>query len=339
MKKFATLSIFLFLLSGCIDRVTEEEERPFDEEARNIEQPDEKEEEPVTQVSVMVTEINSDKPLANQQVKIVWSDENDSSHILTTDEQGVVEFKDIAIGVEATLIVENPIYEVRRTFTTKEIREDIVVQTLAQGGPLGVPVVMQEPALPTGCEITSLTSIFNYFGETVTKEVMASDYLKQIPLWVEGDRVVGVDPQEAFIGTPTSPRGVYVFPRGIIDSAQKYADAINKSYLTEDLSGLGEEEISTYINNGVPVLMWITIDLKPPVTKNGWWIDGTDEYHDMFQNQHAVVLTAVDDTTITIMDPLKGTVTHDKTEFFTSYEQLGSMAMTVYPNLSSQEKE
>lgn len=337
LRRLVTLSIFLVFLSGCVDRDVKEEAEVKGQEQEQVQEVQEVQEVPVTQVRVKVTEITNDQPLTGQQVKLVWSDEERKEQVLNTDDQGEVEFIDIPVGVDATLSVENAIFEVKRTITVQEDLEDFLISTLEPQQPISVPVVMQEPALPTGCEITSLTAIFNYFGESITKEEMASDYLKQIPLWVEGDRVVGVDPQEAFIGTPTSPRGVYVFPQGIIDSAQKYAESIDEEYLTEDLSGLGPEEIAEYVNSGIPVLMWITIDLEPPTTKNGWWIDGTDEYHNMFQNQHAVVLTSVEDTTITIMDPLKGNVTHDKTEFFSSYEQLGSMAMTVYPKLSDAE--
>lgn len=37
----------------------------------------------------------------------------------------------------------------------------------------------QYPELPTGCEITSLTSVLNYYGYDVDKEVMADDYLEK----------------------------------------------------------------------------------------------------------------------------------------------------------------
>ena len=38
-------------------------------------------------------------------------------------------------------------------------------------------LILQMPELPTGCEITALTMMLNYYGYTVDKTVMASDYL------------------------------------------------------------------------------------------------------------------------------------------------------------------
>ena len=37
----------------------------------------------------------------------------------------------------------------------------------------------QNPELPTGCEITSLTSVLNYYGCNVDKTTMADEYLKK----------------------------------------------------------------------------------------------------------------------------------------------------------------
>ena len=43
----------------------------------------------------------------------------------------------------------------------------------------GFKWVNQYPELPTGCEITALTSVLNYYGYNVKKETMADDYLKK----------------------------------------------------------------------------------------------------------------------------------------------------------------
>ena len=42
---------------------------------------------------------------------------------------------------------------------------------------LNVEFLSQKPELPTGCEITSLTTVLNYLGYDVSKETMANEYL------------------------------------------------------------------------------------------------------------------------------------------------------------------
>lgn len=39
------------------------------------------------------------------------------------------------------------------------------------------PIVLQMPELPTGCEITALTMVLNYYGYPVDKVSMVSNFL------------------------------------------------------------------------------------------------------------------------------------------------------------------
>lgn len=279
--------------------------------------------------NVKLIEFSTDKVLSNQVIKLKTAEGALLSTILT-NAQGIANFENVEVGKEVNVLLESPIMEVSRSVTVDKKNDELMIKTYTLDEAISVPIVMQEPALPTGCEITSLTAMLNYYEEPVTKEEMASDFLKKIPLRMENGKVVGPDPQDAFIGDPASPKGVYVFPQAIVDTAEKYVETANKDFVASDLSGSTSLEIEKYITSGVPVLMWITRELAPPFTNNGWWIEGTQEYHKTFQNQHAVVLTGMDESSVTIMDPLKGNVTHNRDEFFTSYESLGSYAMTLY---------
>ncbi|NLY78771.1 MAG: hypothetical protein GX072_02350, partial [Lysinibacillus sp.] len=49
---------------------------------------------------------------------------------------------------------------------------------------LQVPVVLQNPELPNGCEITSLTAILNYYGINVDKMTL-SDRMPKLKLYVK----------------------------------------------------------------------------------------------------------------------------------------------------------
>ena len=63
------------------------------------------------------------------------------------------------------------------------------------------PVILQMPELPTGCEITALTMVLNYYGFAVDKTVMAAEYLPTagMGLYYGADgRLYGTDPEELY---------------------------------------------------------------------------------------------------------------------------------------------
>lgn len=326
MIKVYGLFIGTLIIAGCTQQP--ELTKPIEPEVQTVMDEEVQRAETIP-FRVKLTEFSTGKPLANQAVKL-QSAKGELLETGSTDAQGVASFEDVALGQEVNVLLESPIMKISRSFTVDKDNDELLIETYAQNKAISVPILLQEPELPTGCEITSLTAMLNYYGEPVTKEEMAKNFLKKVPLRIEGGKVIGPDPQDAFTGNPASAKGVYVFPQAIVKTAEKYAMSVNEQFVASDLSGSSSQEIEKYITSGVPVLMWITRELAPPVTKNGWWIEGTMEYHKTFQNQHAVVLTGIDESSVTIMDPLKGKVVHDKNEFFTSYKSLGSYAVALY---------
>ena len=69
------------------------------------------------------------------------------------------------------------------------------------------------PELPTGCEITALTMVLNYYGYAADKTVMASKYLpvRAAGLHYGADGMLyGNDMDEYFIGDPATENGLYL---------------------------------------------------------------------------------------------------------------------------------
>ncbi len=69
--------------------------------------------------------------------------------------------------------------------------------------PADFEIIRQMPELPTGCEITALTMMLNYYGYSVDKMTMASEYLPTIPAeFYEGadGRSYGPDMEAFFCG-------------------------------------------------------------------------------------------------------------------------------------------
>lgn len=61
-------------------------------------------------------------------------------------------------------------------------------------------IIYQEPELPTGCEVTALAMILNYYDFDVDKVTLATEYLPCIIT----DDYYGLDMDNYFIGDPTS---------------------------------------------------------------------------------------------------------------------------------------
>ena len=128
-----------------------------------------------------------------------------------------------------------------------------------------IPVenLMQKPELPNGCEIVSLTAVLNHYGYNVSKTTMADKYLpKQAFSWKSGKRY-GPDPYKAYVGNPRSTTsGWYSFAPPIVKAADNYMATQKNKMKAKDISGSSQKEILTYLNNGVPVVIWITARFK-----------------------------------------------------------------------------
>lgn len=195
---------------------------------------------------------------------------------------------------------------------------------------IDVPTVMQYPELPNGCEITSLTAVLNYYGINVSKTTMADVYLPQVAFSFQNGKRNGPNPHTAFAGNPRDLRGGwYVYANPIVRAAKDVFVSFEIDLKAENVSGSTREEILSYIDQDIPVIVWVTIDLSPPIKRGGWYIEGTNEFHESFTNLHVVVLEGWEDGKLHIMNPLKGQEIISEDVFFDSYEALGSQAVII----------
>ena len=84
---------------------------------------------------------------------------------------------------------------------------------------LDVECVLQNPELPTGCEITALTTVLNYLGYNVDKLTMADYYLDK-------GKMGEVSPYKAFVGNPRDEDSCGAFAPVLVNSATKYLNCL-----------------------------------------------------------------------------------------------------------------
>ena len=140
----------------------------------------------------------------------------------------------------------------------------------------------QNPELPTGCEITSLTSVLNYYGINVKKETMADDYLKK------GDGSY----YKMFLGNPRDAGSFGCMAQPIVDAANLYFKKNNVSMKASNVSGVTFDKILEYVSQGVPMIVWNTMGMAPAYESQTLTLDGRE--YTWIAPEHCVVVVGYD---------------------------------------------
>ncbi len=176
---------------------------------------------------------------------------------------------------------------------------------------LPVSNIMQNPDLPNGCEVTSLTIVMNYKGYAVDKCDMSDNYL---PKW--GD--LSGDPEYYYLREPRS-NGFYCYATAICTTIDNYNNANETSIEYANLTGSDVSALYEQIDNGNPCVVWGTLRWNNPVKySNG-----------LYGNLHCMVLSGYTDTTVTITDPIYGDTVIDRAKFERVWAAMGSRAVVV----------
>lgn len=177
----------------------------------------------------------------------------------------------------------------------------------------------QNPELPTGCEITSLTSVLNYYGINVKKETMADDYLKK------GDGSY----YKMFLGNPRDTGSFGCMAQPIVDAANLYFKKNNVSMKASNVSGVTFDKILEYVSQGVPMIVWNTMGMAPAYESQTLTLDGRE--YTWIAPEHCVVVVGydLDNNEVYVADPMAGMVTRNLKTFEERYDSLKRQAVYV----------
>ena len=177
----------------------------------------------------------------------------------------------------------------------------------------------QNPELPTGCEITSLTSVLNYYGINVKKETMADDYLKK------GDGSY----YRMFLGNPRDAGSFGCMAQPIVDAANLYFKKNNVSMKASNVSGVTFDKILEYVSQGVPMIVWNTMGMAPAYESQTLTLDGRE--YTWIAPEHCVVVAGydLDNNEVYVADPMAGMVTRNLKTFEERYNSLKRQAVYV----------
>ena len=182
--------------------------------------------------------------------------------------------------------------------------------------------VCQYPELPTGCEVTALATVLQYYGFSADKCDLADNYLDK-------GAVGTVDFHTTFVGDPRSDYSYGCYAPAIVKAANKYLYEQDKELKAYDITGTDFEELFSYTDKSIPVLVWCTIDLKPGHYTATWNIDGKNIT--WYASEHCMVLLGQEGDHVYTADPTTGTIeTYPKKLMETRYKELFEQAVIIY---------
>lgn len=196
----------------------------------------------------------------------------------------------------------------------------------------GFSVLNQMPELPTGCEITALTMVLNYYGYEIDKVTMATQYLPctSANLHYGNDGLLyGSDLNEYFVGDPTTELGSVCGTGAIVTAADSYLADVGSELLAEDITGAKPGELYELVSEDIPVVVWVTIEMANRQDTQGWYTE-QGEYVDWSTNAHGAVLVGYSENTVTIADPISGVVEYDKDQFESVFESRGNQGVIIH---------
>lgn len=190
-------------------------------------------------------------------------------------------------------------------------------------------IIFQMPELPTGCEITALTMVLNYYGMEADKVEMATKYLptQELNLYYGSDgRLYGNDLNQYFIGNPTTENGYVCGTGAIVTTANAYLQDQGSDLTAVDYTGADVDTLYEIVSQDIPVVVWVTISMTDRGETEGWYTR-SGEYVDWSTYDHGAVLIGYTQDTVTIADPISGKMEYSREDFERVFASRGNQCV------------
>jgi uncharacterized protein YvpB len=191
---------------------------------------------------------------------------------------------------------------------------------------LTAPAIRQYPELPSGCEVTSLTMMFQYYGIAKGKmELLPELKRDKTPLKRNPDGSIAFwgNPNLGFVGEITgASKGFGIYHGALFELQKKYIPT------AVDLTKQPFDKLEQQLREGIPSVVWTTINFQVP---ESWvvWDTPIGPIQTTFM-EHAVLLVGFDESNVYVNDPVSGksNVKIDKAQFLETWEAMGRQALS-----------
>ncbi len=187
----------------------------------------------------------------------------------------------------------------------------------------GFETVMQNPELPTGCEVTALAEVLNYHGFDIDKVELCDGFM---PIDYNG----AVNMYYAYVGDPKSNNGFGCYAPVIVKTAYEYFESIDSPAYAVDLTGTELRDLFYQICNGRPVIVWSTISQVESIPNYKWTAgNGEDMIFNDYQHCLAIYGYDLDQGIVYAADPLVGNTTYEISRFERIYDTMYKQAVVI----------
>ena len=139
---------------------------------------------------------------------------------------------------------------------------------------------------------------------------------------MEGGVLYGGNPEVEFVGDPRDPHGYGVYEEPIIDVANHFKSGII------NYSGSSLDSVLELVKQGVPVQVWVSIDLKDTKVCVSWKDKKTSIKISWICDLHSVVIGGFNSHTVYVSDPYHGSIIgYNRTQFERIYNLFGKRAI------------
>lgn len=192
----------------------------------------------------------------------------------------------------------------------------------------------QNPTYPTGCEMVSTAILLSGLVENITPEDLLPHLTTAEPRYIDGKLYI-MNPHIAFNGSIYSTSGLGTYPKNIMNMANNYLTLtdIGKEWLVEDISGIDDVLFFEFLDKGIPLQVWVTINMIPvEVLRNFNLLDEsgnpTEETFAWINGEHSIVVIGYDANYIYTYDPLKeGITSYNRDNFMNIWHDMGRYAV------------
>lgn len=193
-----------------------------------------------------------------------------------------------------------------------------------------IPYISQEGILPNGCESVSAVMLLQYYGFDADPLEFVDKYLDTSPVSIKFGCRYGPNPKYYYAGDPRSEKnGWGCFAPVIVRALNKY---LPESHYALNLTGTSLAELcSTYIDNDIPVAVWVTVGMKEINRIIQWQSYDKTQTYLYPSNEHCMVLVGYDKENYIFADPYGslGIVCYPIEDTAVAYGSLGKQAVAV----------
>lgn len=203
-------------------------------------------------------------------------------------------------------------------------------------GVIDAPFIDQRDKYPTGCESVTAVMALQYAGVDITVEEFIDGYLPrgEAPHVSASGAMVGDDPWRVFLGSPYEESGWGCYAPVIAGAVERVlADRAVEGLAVEALENVSLKALCRrYVDKGVPVMVWATIDMETPTASTQFYVEDTGQLFTWIYPLHCLLLTGEDGDSYYFNDPLSGKNTaYPKERVEAAYAGVGSQAVALAP--------